>query len=68
MHSRPRQLKPAAASGVLGSTRRHRPGRGAIIGGAAGASAGVATTRDRGRYDDDCWFDRTQRRYYCDRD
>jgi osmotically inducible lipoprotein OsmB len=61
----------AAAGEVLGNS----PGKGAIVGGAAGAATGVLTaddhdgdsarSQDRSYDDEDCYYDRTHRRYYC---
>lgn len=62
----------AAAGEVFGDS----PGKGAILGGAAGAATGVLTSDDddenddryRGYDDEDCFYDRSRRRYYCSRD
>jgi hypothetical protein len=65
----------AAAGEVFGDS----PGKGALLGGAAGAATGILTTDDdddndgrgrgyRGYDEDDCYYDRSRQRYYCDRD
>jgi uncharacterized protein YcfJ len=64
----------AGLGAVAGEAFGDSPGKGAIIGGAAGAATGVLSAddnrNDQGRSydDDDCYYDRTRGRYYCDRD